>query len=260
MLPAVSPLNKLSYHFVNLGLKMMGKPIRAFRQNNHLPERHLQMDLPSIYGISHYFLEKPSDYPKNAHYTGFWLDKTENLDDDVYRFLNEGSPPLLVTFGSMPYETKMNFLSSINRITTEFNTRVIVVKGWGRYDMAEWTQNPMVKLIPSASYYALLPHIKAAIHHGGIGTISYCLQAGKPFLTCPVIYPFGDQHFWGSIAWKKGIGLKPIPLKYLTEEKLIAQVENLLGNDSLYSNAAKMAEHLQSENGVINAIELLEKM
>ncbi len=260
MLPEISSLNKFSYHLVNLGLKMMMKPIRAFRQNNQLPEKHRVMTLPSIYGISNYFLEKPSDYPKNSYYSGFWLDKTDHLDSDIMNFLNEGPPPLLVTFGSMPFETKMNFMASINRMSKEFNVRVIVVKGWGTYDTEAWKQNPMIKLIPSASYYALMPHIKAAIHHGGIGTISYCLQAGKPFLTCPVIYPYGDQHFWGSIAWKKGVGLKPIPLKNLTEEKLIAQVEKLLNNDSLYSNSRKISERLQSENGVLNAVELIEKM
>ena len=251
--------NRFSFHLTALGLKMMTKPIRAFRKNASLPDKYSKNNIPSIYGISSRFLPKPADYPKNAHYTGFWFSESDKeLDEDLTDFLKKGEPPLLLTFGSMPFETKMNLVQALNRITTVFNIRLIVVKGWGMYDEKDFEENTFIKLINSAPYDKLMPHIKAAIHHGGIGTISSCLLAGKPSLPCPVIYPFGDQHFWGSIAFRKDLGLKPVPLKYMTEDLLLKNVEVLLNTDHLYKNSLKMMEHLKAENGVLNAINLVE--
>lgn len=42
---------------------------------------------------------------------------------------------------------------------------------------------PNLKVIDTAPYDRLVTLVKAIIHHGGIGTITACLKAGKPFLT-----------------------------------------------------------------------------
>jgi sterol 3beta-glucosyltransferase len=259
-LPTPQFFNRFSFHLTALGLKMMAKPISAFRRNASLPEKHIRISLPSIYGISSYFLPKPADYPERSYYTGFWFSTSDKeLDDDLSTFLENGEPPLLLTFGSMPFETRLNLFQSLKKITETYNIRLVVVKGWGMYDDKEFDGNTSIKLIQSAPYDKLMPKIKAAIHHGGIGTISSCLQAGKPFFSCPVIYPFGDQHFWGSIAYRKGVGLKPVALKNLTEDLLLKNAETLLSSDHLYSNSIQMMEHLKTEDGVLNAINLVEK-
>ncbi|MES1219143.1 MAG: glycosyltransferase, partial [Bacteroidota bacterium] len=96
--------------------------------------------------------------------------------------------------------------------------------------------------------------------HGGIGTISACLKAGKPFLTCPVLYPLGDQHFWGMVGYKKGVGLKPLPLKKMTEDKLLFEVKKLLTDKQLYENSVRIMEKLKCEDGLTNAITLIERV
>lgn len=258
LLPSI--FNRLSYKLSDLGISMMMKPVNEFRKDAGLSIKFTRPELPSIYGISEYFLKKPNDYPTNSHFTGFWTNPSnKELDSDLKDFINKGEPPLVITFGSMTFETKMDLPYSINRLSGELNVRVIVVKGWGFNDTQRLELNPAVKVIDSAPYDKLFPHVKAVIHHGGIGTISACLIAGKPFFTCPILYPMGDQHFWATIAYKKGIALKPIALKKMTENMLIIKAKELLSTEKLYSNSLKLSEIIKTENGVENAIELIEK-
>lgn len=256
-----SSFNRMSYKLTELGLKMMGKPINSFRQKIGLSEKYKKPAFPSIYGISPHYLNEPGDYPESSHFTGFWFDSSEEeLEPTLKDFINAGDAPLLFTLGSMPFETKLNIPDVLNRLTRELNVRLIVVQGWGLNDPTELQSNPAIKVIKSAPYEKLFPLVKAVIQHGGIGTISSCLKAGKPFMTCPVLYPLGDQHFWGRVGYEKGVGLKPLPLKKMTKEKMLVGVENLLADENLYRNSREMMEKLNNENGIENAVTLIERL
>lgn len=166
---------------------------------------------------------------------------------------------MLVTFGSMPLEGALNMQRAVLRLTQALNTRVIVVQGWGFDDTTALSSNPKVKIIRSAPYDKLMPLVKAVVHHGGLGTTAECLRTGRPGLPCPVIYPFGDQHFWGMAAHRKGYALRPLPLKELTEDRFIAAVNTLLTTELLYDNCRCAADLLKAEDGPANAIQIIEK-
>lgn len=254
-------LNKTSYKLTDLGLKMMSKPINRFRKTMGLDAKYKKANLPSVYGISNYFLPRPNDYPRNSHFTGFWFDNTDTaIEKEVIDFISAGESPLLLTLGSMPFNNKIDLVKTLDRITNELKTRLLVVRGWGLNDTSRIEKNKNIRVIDTAPYDKLMPHVRAVIHHGGIGTISECMKAGKPFLTCPVLYPLGDQHFWGMIAFKKGLALKPLPLKKLNEDKFVEAVKELINNKRLYENSRQMMEDLKREDGVANAIEIIEKL
>ena len=158
----------------------------------------------------------------------------------------------------MTFETKMHLPKAIDKLSKELGIRIIVVKGWGFNDTKLLDENQKIKVIQAAPYDKLFPHVKAIINHGGIGTISACLIAGKPFFTCPVLYPMGDQHFWGTIGFKKGVALKPKSLKSMTERDLINNTQDLLTKEDLYKNSIALSEKLKQENGLEKAIELIE--
>lgn len=253
-------LNKLSYKLTDLGMKIMSKPIKEFRQEIGLNKKYKKQQLPSIYGLSSHFLPRPKDYPTTSLFTGFWFENTTaELEKELAEFIASGEPPLLFTLGSMPFESKLDLPTVLNRITWELKKRLVVIKGWGLANATALNENPNIKVVDSAPYDKLIPHVKAVVHHGGIGTVAECLRAGKPFLSCPVLYPLGDQHFWGTVAYKKGVGLKPIALKKMTETKLINALKELLNTEGLYTNCRLMQEKLKYENGVAHAIELIER-
>ncbi|TJZ61108.1 glycosyltransferase family 1 protein [Sphingobacterium olei] len=253
-------LNRFTFKLTELGLKMWTKPIQQFRQSVGLPINSSKPDLMSIYGVSELLLKKPDDFPNNSFFTGFWFDHSSaELSQDLVDFIAGGEPPLLVTFGSMPFDKNLDIPELINMLSKQLNIRIIVVKGWGLSDTEALSQNPDVKVIDAAPYDKLFPLVKAVVHHGGIGTTASCLKAGKPFLTCPVLHPLGDQFFWGKIAFEKGLALYPLPVKKLTKEKFMAAIKALLGNESLYMKAREFSKQLNQEDGIKNAIAYIEK-
>ena len=252
-------LYRFSYKLSDLGLEMMSKPVNKFRKDVGITGKYKKPELPSIYGISPSFLPEPADYPSKSHFTGFRMDSyASELSEELMEFLDDGEQPLLLTFGSMPFESKINLPKVIENIAEVYKIKIVVVKGWGLGNVDQLVQNEKIKVIESAPYDLLLPRVKAVIHHGGIGTIAACLKAGKPFLTCPVLYPLGDQHFWGTIALRKGVGLKPLPLKKMTEHLLVKEVDDLLHNKNLYKCSEDIKDKIKNENGVERAIELVE--
>lgn len=252
-------MNRFTYRLTEWGLKMWKKPILAIREKAGLSPAFIKPQLPSLYGISELVLPRPNDYPSNSFFTGFWFDdRKEVLNDDLLHFLQSGEPPLLITFGSMPFENKAGLSSLIKSVVTAYNIRVLVIKGWGLTDTKELESFPNVKVIDGAPHSVLMPYVKAVVHHGGIGTTAACLRAGKPMLICPILHPFGDQLFWGKIIHQNGWGVKPVPLKKLSETIFKERVNELLTNYLLYDATDIIGQRLREEDGIANAVALIE--
>ncbi|RYY31318.1 MAG: glycosyltransferase [Chitinophagaceae bacterium] len=258
-LPIPQILNKRSFALTAIGLMVMKRPIQHFRKENQLPDNVVKQDIPAIYGISPAFLPVPDDYPSNVYYTGFWhLPSETQVAQHVTEFINAGEPPLLITFGSLYFETRLNLMKAFRRVISDLRIRLIVVRGWGLSDEHQIVNHPDMIVVDSVPYDKVLPHVKAVVHHGGIGTIAACLRAGKTFLPCPVLHPLGDQYFWSTVAYNQKLCLKPIPLKKMSEDRLVTEIQKLIAADELTANCKRMQQKLAAEDGIANAVKMIE--
>lgn len=253
-------LNKISFYFNTLSFKAFSRPVKNFRLKHKLLDKNNILDTPVIYGISPSILTKPEDYPKDVYFSGFWFnEKEENLiDDNILKFLSDENKVLLITFGSMPYKSKISINDFIQAIIKNFNLKILIVRGWGLKN-TEILQDKRVLAIDSAPFQSLFKKVDYIMHHGGAGTCTAALMAGKPQFICPVLYPFGDQYFWGSILEKKAVAVKPIPLKKLNIKKLIESIKKLC-DEEIIDNALKMNSILSNENGLRKFLEIIEEL
>jgi len=193
------------------------------------------------------------------HVVGYWfVDEPEGWspNEELQAFLENGEPPLLISLGAMSLgddtmqETVDGFLKAL-----QVKGIRAIVQGW-----EEALQNmnlpPTIHAARSIPHSWLLPRCAGIIHHGGFGTTAAGLRAGIPALVIPHMV---DQFYWGQRIYELGAGPKPVQKVKLDITSLAAGIQELVQNDTLRSTASALAEQIKQENGLHNAVQLIEK-
>jgi len=235
--------------------KVLGLPAAPFwGPYNGGPVQHC----PILYGYSPSVIPPPPDWGDHIHVTGYWfLDPATDWTPPsaLVEFLQAGSPPVYVGFGSMssrkPEETADIILEALARS----QQRAIMLSGWGGLRLA----NPpdTVFVLGSVPFSWLFPRVAAVVHHGGAGTTSAGLRAGVPSIVVPF---FGDQIFWGQRVVELGVGPKPVPRKRLTVERLAQAIQEALTDQTMRQRAVNLGSVIQSEDGVARAVAVVQGM
>jgi sterol 3beta-glucosyltransferase len=242
--------NKARRDILNLPPMSMRKPFQRLRERR----------IPILYGYSSAILPRPPDWGDHVCVTGNWfLDSPPDWQPppDLVDFLESGSPPIYVGFGSMSNRRPAELTKLIIRALALSGQRGILLTGWGGLSKAD-LPNDTIFQVDAIPHDWLFRRMAALVHHGGAGTTAAGLRAGKP----SIIVPFGppDQTFWGRRVLELGVGPAPIPRKQLTVERL-AEAINLAASDAaMGSRAEALGKHLQSEDGVANAVEAFQMM
>lgn len=210
---------------------------------------------PILYGFSSLVIPPPPDWSDDVHTTGYWFLDTPNEwapPSELLEFLDSGSPPVCIGFGSMgnrkPEETTELILQALGYA----NQRAILLSGWGGLKESELPDS--VYMIDSVPHSWLFPRVAAVVHHGGVGTTAAGVRAGVPSIIVPF---FGDQPFWGNRIAELGVGPKPIPRKKLTPEKLAASIETAVSDPSMRQRASNLGSEIRAENGIANAVAVI---
>ena len=168
-------------------------------------------------------------------------------------FLQGGSPPVYVGFGSMsnrkPEETADLVLQALART----QQRAIILSGWSGLHKADLPGS--VFMLDSIPFSWLFPRVAAIVHHGGAGTTAAGLRAGVPSVVIPF---FGDQPFWGQRIAELGVGPAPIPRRKLTVERLAQAIQKAVTDQAMRQRAANLGSKIQAEDGIARAVAVVQ--
>lgn len=215
--------------------------------------RHL-----NLLAVSPLLLEAPEDWPGNLATCGFLALASQQapLAPALAAFLASGEPPIFVTVGSMLPKT------ATNRHTL-YQTVVAAVLACGSRAIVQVHPDDLAMLAPTAGVHftsgvehaAVFPHVALVVHHGGAGTTHTVLRAGVPSV---VVAYVADQFFWGDELTRLGVAPRRLLARSLTARGLAQRLRHVLTRPALRANAAALAVRLRDEDGVGQAVRLIE--
>lgn len=211
--------------------------------------------LPVLYAYSEAVLPKPKNWGDFLHVTGYWF-----LDQPGWQppaalqaFLDAGSPPVYIGFGSMSDRNPERMTEIALKALEASGQRGILMTGWGGLTQAD-LPNHVFKL-EAAPHDWLFPRMAAVVHHGGAGTTAAGLRAGRPSIVIPF---FGDQTFWGVRVTALGVGAM-LERKTLTAEQLAAAIRQAVTDNEMRARAAALGERIRAEDGIGAAIAVIDR-
>jgi len=220
---------------------------------SQLGTRHI----PILNGFSEHVVQRPADWSEHIHMTGYWFpeDKPWQPPGDLQAFIEAGSPPVFIGFGSMPVKDPQQTTAIILEALKQSGQRGVLHIGWG--GIGNQTLPDYVFKIDYAPYNWLFPRMGMVIHHGGSGTTSFGFRAGIP--SCVVSFVF-DQFYWGERIAELGVGPKPIRHANLTVERLRETINLGVSNSRMRQRASELGQKIRAENGIETALHIIEKI
>ena len=184
--------------------------------------------------------------------TGAWiLPGQRPLPAELRAFLNAGTPPVYVGFGSIALPGTREAARVAIEAIRALGYRIVLASGWA--DNALTDDRADAILVGEINQQALFGRVAAVVHHGGAGTTTTAARAGATQVIVPQIV---DQPYWAGRIAGLGVGAAhdgAIP----TFESLSAALQIALAPET-QSRATALAEAMRGDGAVVAAKYLIE--
>ncbi|MDQ2691313.1 MAG: glycosyltransferase, partial [Chloroflexota bacterium] len=130
----------------------------------------LRLRTPVLCAWSPSVLPASSDWPSRVHVTGYYFfpqDHSYQPPAELLSFLQDGDPPVCITFGSMVNRDKEIIDRLVREALERTANRGVILTGWSGVGVQHSTSSLYLETAP---HDWLLPRCKMVIHHGGAGT------------------------------------------------------------------------------------------
>ncbi|XVQ11316.1 glycosyltransferase [Spirillospora sp. CA-255316] len=179
--------------------------------------------------------------------TGAWiLPDPHPLPAELTAFLDAGTPPVYVGFGSMPMHASADVAQVAIAAIRAQGRRAVMARGWA--DLALIDDRDDCFVVGEVNQQALFRRVAAAVHHGGAGTTTTATRAGAPQVVVPQL---ADQPYWAGRVADLGIGAAhdgPTP----TFESLSAALETALAPETR-ARATAVAGTISADGATVAA-------
>ncbi|MEU4550124.1 glycosyltransferase [Nonomuraea dietziae] len=184
--------------------------------------------------------------------TGAWiLPDVRPLPAELVAFLDAGTPPVYVGFGSMSMRASTDAAQVAIEAIRAQGRRALVGHGWA--DLALIDDRDDCFAVGEVNHQALFARVAAVVHHGGAGTTTTAARAGAPQVVLPQL---ADQPYWAGRVAALGIGAAhdgPTP----TFESLSAALKVALAPETR-ARARALAGTIRTDGATVAATLLLD--
>ncbi|THX69963.1 UDP-Glycosyltransferase/glycogen phosphorylase [Aureobasidium pullulans] len=210
------------------------------------------LEVPHTYCWSPALVPRPADWPKHIDVCGFFFREPPSYKPppNLSAFLEAGTPPVYIGFGSIVIEDPEALTDTILEAVRMTGVRALVSRGWSKLGQGR-DSDDTVFYVSDCPHEWLFDHVAAVVHHGGAGTTACGLSKGVPSFLVPF---FGDQPFWGIMVAASGAGPEPIPYQSLTALGLARAITKCLAPETRLA-AKEVADKMNTEDGVRAAVQ-----
>lgn len=248
-------LNKTTGNIIG---RMAVKPFNKIRKEYGLeklkPSDEIISKNLNLIPISH-FVKEPSPYWEKQHImTGYWYEDEPDYqpDDKLKEFLKNGEKPIILALGAMAFEDKSEkekldmFVNAFKRTGCR-----AVIQGFQKTLKNYNLPDTMIACGPVPHSW-LFKQGCFAIHHCGFGTTAATLIYAIPSIPVPHIL---DQMGFAKQLYDINVAVNPIPVKSLSEEKIIKAIEEMkLTYNEKKKNADEISYKIREEKGLEKAV------
>lgn len=208
--------------------------------------------------ISKYVLERNPYWEEKNVLTGYWYDEEPKYvpDKRLKNFLADGDKPVILALGAMSFEDESEkekldmFVNAFKRTGCR-----AIIQGFQK-TMQNYELPETMIACGSVPHSWLFKQGKFLIHHCGFGTSAATMIYGIPSIPIPHVL---DQMGFAMQLSDINVATKPLKSKDLSEQSIIGAIEEMKYTyDEKKKNAEMISQKIQSENGVANAVRLIE--
>lgn len=246
--------------------------------------------LPGLFAFSPAMLPKPADWPHNYHVIGQLskkksaVDAHEPLPVELQSYLNDCRKKdlhvIYIGFGSLGFfpPTRVTAIldaaaAAVTEVAASYPFRAVIQTTLsstpgktGSLTTTSGAQSvndgrdvpPFFTFSESVDHSALFPQTSLVVSHGGIGTVSTALAAGKPVLSMCCL-PTADQSFWADLCQKRKLGPQWFWVDALTTKRMKEGIVSAITNFEEYTrNAEELAKEMAKDDAVHAVLKVLE--
>jgi len=174
------------------------------------------------------------------------------LDPEIERFLDSGTPPIVFTPGSAMLHGERFFEESV-AICRALDRRGMLLTRYGEQIPKHLPEG--VNYFPFAPLSQVLPRAAAFVNHGGIGSVAQGLASGRPQL---VTFMAHDQPDNAQRVIRLGAGAA-VDYRHYNRQTGAVLLERLLSQERFAAAAGECGTRLLKQNAIGDACDVIEK-